>query len=79
MVLIVWELISHFLGIAKTSVLFSTVVRSDYFIACQSFHQKAVVLVKQLVDDGDERLKGSCGPLGFLLFMFTFCYPLVEG
>lgn len=51
MVLIIWELINHFLGIAKTSVLFSTVVSSDYSISCQPFHQKVVVLVKQLIGD----------------------------
>lgn len=37
-------LMNHSLGIAQISLLF-IVMPSDYFIACQPFHQKTVVVV----------------------------------
>lgn len=49
MVIIIWELINHFLAIAKTSVLFSTVVPSIISLFVSPFTKKTVVLVKQLV------------------------------
>lgn len=40
MVIIIWELINHFLAIAKTSVLFSTVVLSIISLFVSPFTKK---------------------------------------
>lgn len=71
MVLMIWELINHSLGVAKTSVLFSTLCL--LMKACHPFGQKAVVLLKQLVDNRNQRLNEALASQPSCFFMFTFC------